>query len=1317
MFRGCYNLKNVIIPEGVSEIGEGAFSNCTSIKDIIIPNSVLSIGASAFQSCASLERVTIGTNVSNIGMSAFNYCNRLKEVHINDIAKWCAIRFGDYYANPLYYAEGLYLLGEKVVDLVIPNGVANIGDYAFWSYDSLVRVTLPDSVINIGDFSFGGCYSLTNVHISTGVTNIGERAFLSSAIKEITIPNSIKCIGDYAFAWCYSLTNVFFEGNAPKIGESTFLDVNSSCTIYVDRGSTGWNVYIPGEMNGVNIEYVYKPIEWTIVDGVLIEANLNGATDVTIPSNVTNIGDWVFSNCTSLESVRIPSQVTNIGIGAFAGCWSLIDVSIPESVVNIGDWAFYGCSCLDNVTIPQSVKNIGDRTFDSCSSLRSVVIPNSVTNIGNLAFTYCSSIRSINIPDGVESIGDYAFSYCYWLESIALSASLMHIGSGVFSGCTSLSQITLNKDNMYLKLENDFLLSKDGTKLISYLGDKTVVTIPDGVKHIGTSAFSGCESLKSVTMPNTVVSIGNSVFEYCRSLSNIAIPDSVTSIGDYTFYFCEDLTGISIPNGVTNIGEYAFAWCSSLKSVTIPNSVARVGSWAFEACNNSLYNRTLIPNVLVVDGWAVGYEIPLSEELNLAGIRGISDSAFGCSSELTSIVIPESVSHIGSFAFVDCSSLTRVVFEGNAPKMGDSVFSGTMSACIAYIESDSTGWNVDVPGEWHGIKIKYSSLPIDFVLGGMWIDGVSGGGIVKGYEDGTSESGMSVKFTAEDSSSVWIETVVTNSGVVSFDWKVSSESFKSMKIDYASFWVDGNEVLWLGGEIDWTNTTHVIDGDGPHTLRWTYTKDSSGMEGDDCAWIGNVSFNPTVKVFFSSSSADAGMSPETITGICGNTVSLPGSSSLSKAKHTFQGWTDGIMIFFQGESYVLPETNIVMSAVWCPKVVTPPVIQVPDRYDTENTIVSISSSMNGVEIRYTIDGSEPTEESLLYVAPFKIVGTTTIRAVAFMNDWFPSSEAIATSIRVPWTIGECLNAPKLTFEMSGLEWHRSLIDSHDGIASIQSGNIGDAEETSVCLKVSGSGYISFWWKVSSEAYKQYQVDYLSFSIDGKETEWIGGLTDWRKVETSIEGFGVHVIKWTYKKDSSGAEGEDCAWLDEVVWTPISDPIPELPAIATATEVTAALEGSADAKLAANIKTAAEYMAYRTWALGLTGVIAQEVKDSPNAWLSYALDTDALITAAPKDGDVVIDTFESTATDGAFEFAVKIDGIAVGDNALEANIRKVFDIEGAEKLVSGEAGFSSENVEVNATAPQDGNVKFTVMPNGGGEGARRPTSFFFRVKMK
>ena len=170
-----------------------------------------------------------------------------------------------------------------------------------------------------------------------------------------------------------------------------------------------------------------------------------------------------------------------------------------------------------------------------------------------------------------------------------------------------------------------------------------------------------------------------------------------------------------------------------------------------------------------------------------------------------------------------------------------------------------------------------------------------------------------------------------------------------------------------------------------------------------------------------------------------------------------------------------------------------------------------------------------------------------------------------------------------------------------------------------------------------------------------------------------------------------------------------------PEVSDDSGVAGALDGSADAKLAENITTAVEYAAYRTWAAGLSGVTPQQVKDSPNAWLSYALDADALIAAAPKEGDVVIDTFESAATDGAFEFTVKIAGIQVGNNALAANIRKVFDIEGSAELGMGNERWDMGNVEVNAATPVNGNVKFTVMPKV--ENGEKPNSFFFRVKMK
>ena len=179
-----------------------------------------------------------------------------------------------------------------------------------------------------------------------------------------------------------------------------------------------------------------------------------------------------------------------------------------------------------------------------------------------------------------------------------------------------------------------------------------------------------------------------------------------------------------------------------------------------------------------------------------------------------------------------------------------------------------------------------------------------------------------------------------------------------------------------------------------------------------------------------------------------------------------------------------------------------------------------------------------------------------------------------------------------------------------------------------------------------------------------------------------------------------------------------DPFPELGVTATVEDVKAVLESAADPALA-NISDVATYNMFRLWANSVkvpssapASVFA--VKDSPYAWLSFALDTDALIAAAPKEGDLKIDGFTQGPSAGVFDLSVSISGITVGDGALEANIRKVFDIEGAAELDMGNERWDTGNVEVNAAAPENGKVKFTVAPKGGGE---KPNSFFFRVKMK
>ena len=260
----------------VTSIGDEAFYRCTRLTNVTIGNGVTSIGNRAFYSCDSLTSVTIGDSVTSIGSYAFSYCDSLTSVYITDIAAWCAIDFGGYYSNPLYYAHNLYLNGELVTDLVIPDSVTSIGDWAFYNCSGLTSVTIGDSVTSIGNQAFYRCTNLTSITIPDSVTSIGEYAFYyCTSLTSVTIGDGVTSIGDWAFSYCDSLTSITIPDSVTSIGESAFRSCYSLTSVTIGDGVTSIGSYAFSDCLGLTSVVFENPNGWRAYVTAISAADLS----------------------------------------------------------------------------------------------------------------------------------------------------------------------------------------------------------------------------------------------------------------------------------------------------------------------------------------------------------------------------------------------------------------------------------------------------------------------------------------------------------------------------------------------------------------------------------------------------------------------------------------------------------------------------------------------------------------------------------------------------------------------------------------------------------------------------------------------------------------------------------------------------------------------------------------------------------------------------------------------------------------------------------------------------------------------------------
>lgn len=480
--------------------------------------TVTEIGESAFYSMENLISITIPNTVKAIRALAFACCSNLHSVSISDLAAWLNI---DFESNPLTNASHLYVNGEEINDLEIPDGVQSIGNSALYGFKGLHSLIIPNSVTSVGHLAFGECDNLTSIKIGSGVTSIGYNAFvecpnLRTVVSEITDPFAIEnCL----------LFTVDVDENEISV---------SPATLYVPEGTADKYLQIDAWRYFENIVEGNRDVIFT-EEGLRYKVLEDGK------SMVTGVGGDIYY---MVNADRTPAYV---GIKGTA--------NIPSTVNHNG--------------VSYSVTKIDNNAFYGCTKLESVSIPGSVQVIGKEAFIYCYELKNVTIEDGVAAIEDYAFFGCNKLESVvSYIKNPFELHWPTFSFAVDYGdRIGLNPSHatLYVPVGTVDEYVKMGWAL-------QFAKTSDNKNDVFT--FTNGKGLQCLLNSNNTVAIANygaveGVYEIPQTVTYEGVDYSVTVIAAEAFKGNVGMTEVTIPKTVTSIGSGAFAGCLGLTAIYV----------------------------------------------------------------------------------------------------------------------------------------------------------------------------------------------------------------------------------------------------------------------------------------------------------------------------------------------------------------------------------------------------------------------------------------------------------------------------------------------------------------------------------------------------------------------------------------------------------------------------------------------------------------------------------------------------------------------------------------------------------------------------
>ena len=438
---------------------------------------------------------------------------------------------------------------------------------------------------------------------------------------------------------------------------------------------------------------------------------------VTIPENVTKIGDGAFSGLTGLKTVIIPGTVKEVGANAFSYNKTLEKVIMQEGTKTIGDKAFYQCYNLSEINLPNTINSIGEFSM-ARSKITNLNVPSSLKTIKTYAFLSLTNLVTVNIPEGVETIESSAFSGCTKLEAITIPSTVTDIKNGAFSNCNNLIQINMNTNKF--TYESGMLLPEDKSEIIfvskKILENTDTFKIPEGIQTF-TINLGNFTNIKNVSIPKSLINMKGGILpKYVENITiaegntnfyvenkqlykgttllmsytgkeSVTVKTGTITIGSYAFSGEKNAKEIILPASVENIREYIMLDLSKLQKLKIGKNASNIPpQFNFGALNVQIELDADNKNYTIVNNVLYDYDktklicalYPITGNLEIEStVKEIGEYAFYGQEEIQGITLPNGIEKIGGNILLRCSKITKLEIPSSIKEISSAAFNET----------------------------------------------------------------------------------------------------------------------------------------------------------------------------------------------------------------------------------------------------------------------------------------------------------------------------------------------------------------------------------------------------------------------------------------------------------------------------------------------------------------------------------------------------------------------------------------------------------------------------------------------------------------